>query len=285
MAEADPQVRALGRSAAGDQGGGRQRALHPDRVGAPGRRGQPAAGRRHRVYEDRQAEPRGLGEERQEALVADRGVQDVRGDLDPAQPLVADRGQLGGGGFRVLQRHNAEPDQPGRVEGAQLRGELVDVARQGQAVGGRQVVAQQRRHRREHLGVDPGGRHRLHPPLRLEEHVTGLVPHGAEDQRPGGAPVDRLHPGEALGSVGRVVTGQQVSVGIDQHGSPPGWYELGRAGLGIRVDRDVDRGLAGNLAAEGLDGQRGVGQSAAPQCSCQCSWMITPRMFLPSSMS
>jgi hypothetical protein len=133
------------------------------------------------------------------------------------QALVPDRLQLRGGGVRVLHRRHPEPDQPGGVGSAQRRAELVDVPRQRQPVGGGQVVPQQRGHRREHLGVDARGVLFRDAPLGVEEHVAGPEPGGAEQQRPCAVAVDGLHPRETLRRVRRVVVGQQVGVGVDEH--------------------------------------------------------------------
>jgi hypothetical protein len=93
---------------------------------------------------------------------------------------------------------------------------------QRHAIGGRQVVAQERRHGREHLNVNPGSRLRRQPTLCLEEHIPGPEPHGAENQHAVGALLDRLHLREARGRAGRIIARQQVAMGVDEHGTASG---------------------------------------------------------------
>ena len=154
MGEQQAKVRMTVQDATQHHRRDRQRQLrrHPDEPR------QPVAGHPFRrehvpgVDEDGRTQRRRGGQDRLDGRVVQVAVTHVGPDLDPVQPEFGHASfQLGDREVRVLQRDGPEPREPIRLPGHDLGDVVVEQAGHDDRIGGRLVVGEHDRHRREHL--------------------------------------------------------------------------------------------------------------------------------------
>jgi hypothetical protein len=221
VAEGQPQRGELLRHPAGNDGRGGQRSLDPDAEGGRGRTRQAFGRHGHRMDEDRHPRPFGFPEELTEPWVTQRHPADVGRDFHAGQSEAGHGGKLRGGQAGILQRDRAEPVYPARRGRAQRGDVLVDPPGQVPPRHKRQRVVQQRRERRDHLGVHPAGRAGGQPLLGVEPRRPRGEPHRPRRQHPrvtlgGHRRPRRVAPGRR----GRKRPRHHVRVRVDQHRNP-----------------------------------------------------------------